>query len=212
MSAYIPKTKRRVIVGAVIAAALAVGCGVAFATSSPRGKYEPRLQMTVPEDKASQIEHSLAPGAPHSQADATTQAKAVAAHDAATPTPGSAPEFDRIPGRMISADTPVPISPELIDVQNGWMASDGKTLVAVYAGVAGDDPGKGRFVIIRQDLAAGSQTMDVVDVPGAGAVSITDAPKGAGVETSAQRGRIGFRGPGGWKGVLDLDNDRANRQ
>ena len=111
---------------------------------------------------------------------------------------------------MLPADTPVPVSPELIEVVNGWLVSDGKTLVAIYAGAAGNDSSKGRFVIIRQDLAAGRQTMDVVDVPGAGAVSITGAPKGIAAETTGQRDRIHFRGAHGSKGDLDLVTDKSN--
>jgi len=80
----------------------------------------------------------------------------------------------------------------------------------------GDNPdaltpvaGKGRFVIVRQNLVAGVQTQKVVDVPGAGALAITDAPTGQAVETTAQRGRLTFRGAAGKSGVLDLATERA---
>ena len=111
---------------------------------------------------------------------------------------------------MIAPDTPVPVSPELIEVENGWLVSDGHTLVAVYAGKAGNDPGKGRFAIVRQNLVAGSQSMDVVDVPGAGALTIGGAPTGASVETAAQTGQIGFSSSQGQTGVLDLATDTVS--
>ncbi|MGD0166595.1 MAG: hypothetical protein ABSC51_04795 [Gaiellaceae bacterium] len=104
----------------------------------------------------------------------------------------------------------MPVSPELIDVKNGWVTSDGKTLTAIYAGAAGNDPTRGRFVIVRQDLAAGQQTMDVVDVPGSGAVTIADAPRGASIETTAQQEPIGYHSARGQNGELDLLNDETH--
>jgi hypothetical protein len=52
------------------------------------------------------------------------------------PVPDSAPR--PIPARMLEADVPVPVAPSILRVRNGWLVSDGKTLVAVYAGAAGD--------------------------------------------------------------------------
>jgi hypothetical protein len=113
---------------------------------------------------------------------------------------------------MLGGDVPVPISPEVLDAGDAWLVSDGVTLVAVYAGAAGDDPANGRIVIVRQNLAAGIQTQDVIDVPEAGALAIVDAPRGEGVETWAQHARLGFRGSSGTTGVLDLVNDHAITQ
>src|SRR5439155_1770731 len=104
-------------------------------------------------------------------------------------------------------DVPVPISPALLRTTNGWLASDGATLVAVYAGAAGNDSSRGRLVIVRQNLVKGIQTQDVVDAGRTGALTIDDAPAGAAVETSSQRGDIGFRGAGGARGVLHLARD-----
>ena len=200
--------QRRSAVGIGVAIVLALSAGVAYATSMSNGTYEPKLDASVPNEKVAQVEHALPPGG--SESSAPAQASAQGPTSLETPVP--APVFDRIPGHMLSADTPVPVSPELVDVENGWLVSDGKTLVAIYAGAAGNDSTRGRFVIVRQDLAAGRQTMDVVDVPGAGAVSITDAPKGVAVETTAQRDRIRFRGTRGPKGDLDLVTDKPDTQ
>ena len=92
---------------------------------------------------------------------------------------------------------------------NAWLVSNGSTLVAVYAGADPRDRTKGRFGIVRQNLVAGVQTQKVVDVPGAGALAITDAPTGQAVETTAQRGRLAFHGAAGKSGVLDLTTERA---
>jgi hypothetical protein len=110
----------------------------------------------------------------------------------------------------VSSSLVLPLSPELIHVRNTWMVSDGRTLVAVYAGSAGYDRQSGRFVIIRQNLELGSQTQTVVDVPGAGAIEIDRAPTGAAVETSAQRSSLHFRGASGSYGTLDLSQNLAS--
>jgi hypothetical protein len=116
--------------------------------------------------------------------------------------PDSVPQ--PIPGRMLGSDVPVPIPPSVLRVRNGWIVSDGRTLVAVYAGAAGKDPSVGRLVIVRQDLAAGRQTVRTLDAGPTGALTITAAPLGSAVETSAQTGSIGVRTAGGRALRLDL--------
>ena len=102
-----------------------------------------------------------------------------------------------IPARMLSPGVPVPIAPSILQMRNGWLVSDGRTLVAVYAGAAGDDPSAGRLVIVRQDLVAGQQTVRTLDAGRTGALAITEAPLGSSVETSAQLGSIQLRTAGG---------------
>jgi hypothetical protein len=109
-----------------------------------------------------------------------------------------------IPARMLGPDVPVPISPALLRVRNGWLVSDGRTLVAVYAGAAGIDPSVGRLVIVRQDLVAGTQTTRIVDAGPTGALTIVTAPVGSSVEASAQTGDLGVRTAGGRALTLDL--------
>ena len=109
-----------------------------------------------------------------------------------------------IPARMLGSDVPVPISPSVLRVRNGWLVSDGRTLVAVYAGAAGDDPWVGRLVVVRQDLVAGTQTVRTIDAGPTGALTIGAAPLGASVETSAQSGSIRVRSAGGRALRLDL--------
>jgi hypothetical protein len=109
-----------------------------------------------------------------------------------------------IPARMISPGVPVPIAPSVLQMRNGWLVSDGRTLVAVYAGAAGDDPSAGRLVIIRQDLVAGQQTVRTVDAGPTGALAIAAAPLGSSVETSAQTGVIRIGRSAGRVLFLDL--------
>jgi hypothetical protein len=105
---------------------------------------------------------------------------------------------------MLGSEVPVPVAPSLLQAGNGWLVSDGKTLVAVYAGAAGGDASTGRVVIVRQDLVAGTQTVRTLDTGPTGALAITAAPLGSSVETSAQAGSIGLRTAGGRRLRLDL--------
>jgi hypothetical protein len=119
--------------------------------------------------------------------------------------PDSAPQ--PIPARMLDSDVPVPVAPSLLRVRNGWLVSDGRTLVAVYAGAAGDDPSVGRLVVVRQELAAGRQTVNTIDAGATGALTIVAAPLGSSVETSAQTGSIRIRTSAGRALSLDLDTE-----
>jgi hypothetical protein len=119
------------------------------------------------------------------------------------------PPADPIPAKMLGADVPVPISPELLSPTNAWVTSDGQTLTAVYAGADGNDSSTGRFVVIRQDLDAGAQTVDSVDTGKTGPISIVNAPLGPSVETSAQQAQLSFSSSKGWTGSIDLGNSDA---
>jgi hypothetical protein len=129
-------------------------------------------------------------------------------NNAPAPTLASAPQ--PIPAQMLSADVPVPIAPSIVRVQNGWLVSDGRTLVAAYAGAAGNDPSVGRVVIVRQNLAAGKQTVGTVDAGPTGALEITAAPLGRTVETSAQTGSLRLRTAGGRLLTLDLGSQTVS--
>ena len=124
------------------------------------------------------------------------------------PAPDSGPQ--PIPAQMLGTDVPVPVAPSVLRVRNGWLASDGNTLVAVYAGAAGNDSSLGRVVIVRQDLAAGRQTVKVVDAGPTGGLAISAAPLGAAAETSAQTGSLRLRTADGRLLTLDLGNDQVS--
>jgi len=159
---------------------LAVGAGFAVAASGPR-----------PEKAAALLRQASV---------ATTDSNA---EPADVPESGPQP----IPARMLGAGAPVPIPPSFLEVRNAWLVSDGRTLVAVYAGAAGNDPSVGRLVIVRQDLVAGQQTVRTLDAGSTGALTIAAAPLGSSIETSAQTAGIRVRAAGGVTLRLDLGTD-----
>ena len=144
-------------------------------------------------------------GAPADKAAALERHVSVATTDS-NPEQVAPPEWAPrpIPARMLSPGVPVPIAPSVLRVRNGWLVSDGRTLVAVYAGAAGDDPSAGRLVIVRQDLVAGQQTVRTVDAGPTGWLAIAAAPLGSSVETSAQTGLIRIGTSAGRALFLDL--------
>ena len=151
-----------------------------LAVAGPSGVSTPQLgsNVTVPPDKAAAMANRM-PSGP----DDATASGAAAATAAFTPEP--------IPAAILGANVPVPISPSAITETNGWLASNGYNLVAVYAGSKGDDPTQGRVVIVRQDVRAMKQTVQIVDAGATGPLTIAaGAPAGAAVETSAQTGSI----------------------
>jgi hypothetical protein len=105
-----------------------------------------------------------------------------------------------------------PIQPaELWPVTNSWRVSDHENFTAVYAGANPDHHGTGRLVVFRQDFVHVKQTAQDVDVKGSGPVTITGAPTGRKVGTSAQKnGEIQFRGANGTTGTLHLSNDTVS--
>jgi hypothetical protein len=114
-----------------------------------------------------------------------------------------------IPAKMLGPKVQTPFPPELLRVRNGWMTADRRRLTAVYAGVAGNDDSRGRFVIFRQDFLYVKQTLNVVDVPGAGELRIIRAPLGAKVESWAQHGKLRFTSGTGVTGILHLKPDKV---
>jgi hypothetical protein len=110
--------------------------------------------------------------------------------------PAPVPHFAAhpIPARLLGPDVPVPVSPALLRPRNGWLVSDGRTLVAVYAGAAGGDPALGRVVVVRQNLVAGEQKLETLDAGPTGPLTIV----------SAETGEIRLRAAGGRLLLLDL--------
>jgi hypothetical protein len=148
---------------------------------------------------------------PAEKAGALSRLTSVATTDsitAAAPAPESTSQA--IPAQMLGTDVPVPISPTIVRVRNGWLVSDGGTLVAVYAGAAGDDPSIGRVVIVRQNLVAGKQTVRAIDAGPTGGLTIAAAPLGKAVETSAQTGRLRLRTAEGRLITLDLGSEEVS--
>ena len=116
---------------------------------------------------------------------------------------GSEPRHEAA-GRMLGPEAPIPISPSVLRLRNGWLASDARTLVAVYAGSAGADPSLGRLVVVRQNLASGSQSVRIVGLGRTGALAIVAAR----LRRSAAVVRLQIRAAGGR--LLRLDLGRGN--
>lgn len=171
--------------GASLVAGLAVAAGGGLAVAAAVGN-------NVPADKAA----ALARLASVATTDSNTEQVAP---------PQQAPQ--PIPARMLGPDAPVPVPPSVLRVRNGWLVSDGRTLVAVYAGAAGDDSSSGRLVIVRQDLVAGKQTVRTLDAGPTGALVVAAAPLGSSVETSAQTGSLRIRTSTGRALRLDLGTE-----
>jgi len=171
---------------AAVAAAVLAGTAAAFA-AAPVEVYIPVLGHSIPAEKVGPVLHALGdPDAPRET-------------PAAAPVPDGAP--DALPGHLIGPDVPIPVSPQVLEPTSGWVAADGRALVAVYAGEAADASGAGRFVIVRQDLAGGAQEQQIVDVARSGAVSILGA--------AGPRRVLSFRTRGGRAGELDLEHGTA---
>lgn len=183
----------RLLIALVAVLLLAAG-GLAAAEVAGVSISQLGVDTPVPTDKAAALERLLTV--------ATTDAST--APSAAGPEPESQP----IPAQMLASDAPVPVAPALLLVRNGWLVSNGKTLVAVYAGAAGGDSSTGRVVIVRQNLVSGRQTLATLDAGPTGALTIADAPTGASVETTAQTGGIRLRTARGRFFTLDLGRGR----
>ena len=152
---------------------------LATAGSSSVSTLRVGSNVTIPADKAAAMANRM----PSAASDATESAGPAAAAPAFIPDP--------IPAAILGADVPVPISSSILTETNGWLVSNGYNLVAVYAGSAGSDSTQGRVVIVRQDLRAGKQTVQIVDAGATGPLAITaDAPTGAAVETTALTGAL----------------------
>jgi hypothetical protein len=181
---------------ATAVAVLGLGAGGGLASAAAVGVSIPQLDINtpVPAEKAAPLQRLVS----------------VATTDSNTePAPAPSSEPAPIPAEVLSSDVPVPVPPAVLRERNGWLVSDGKTLVAVYAGAAGSDSSVGRIVIVRQDLVAGTQTVRIVDAGRTGALMIAHAPLGRSVETSAQTGAISLRTGRGRSVTLDLSRNEV---
>jgi hypothetical protein len=171
-----------------------------LATAGSSNVSIPRLgsDVTVPADKAA----AMADRMPSAPSDATASAGPAAA-TAFTPDP--------IPAKILGSDVPVPVSSSIIAETNGWLVSDGYTLVAVYAGSKGDDPTQGRVVVVRQDLRATTQTVQIVDAGATGPLTVAaGAPTGEAVETAAQTGALMLNTSHGATVQLNLSTNKVS--
>ena len=180
----------KLLAGALGLLLLGTGSGLAVAAAGGLSIPQLGVNVRVPADKAAALERL----ASVATTDSNTQ-----------PAPAPSVPAAPIPARLLGPDTPAPVSPSLLHVRNGWLVSDGRALVAVYAGAAGGDPSRGRIVIVRQNLVAGKQTVRILDARrGTGALTIASAPLGRSVETSAQTASLRLRAADGRPFALGL--------
>lgn len=114
------------------------------------------------------------------------------------------------PADMVSREGCEFVSPEEFSpVTGGWHVADRRQTTTVCAGAAGTEGRSiGRFLILRTEVTQAQQHLDQVDVQGTGPLTITQAPLGAKVVTSAQRdGTLEFKGSSGVTGELHLADD-----
>ena len=179
-------------------AALAVAgtlSGLAAAGSSSVLVPQVGSNVVVPADKATAMANRM----PSAASDASSPSGAAVAPPF-TPQP--------IPAAILGPDVPVPVSASIINATNGWLVSNGYNLVAVYAGSAGGDSTQGRVVIVRQDLTAGKQTVQIVNAGSTGPLSVAPtAPSGAAVETTALTGSLDLRTSDGRMARLNLSTN-----
>lgn len=119
---------------------------------------------------------------------------------------------------ILPAGTPPPIGGSVLTEINGWLAADGSNLIAVYAGSDPSDPSTGRLVIVRQSFPAGTQSMQITNLAGSGALTIkanglstpsaSSAP-GA-VPAAALNGSLAYSGASGASGQLNLTTGTAS--
>jgi hypothetical protein len=89
---------------------------------------------------------------------------------------------------------------------NEWVASDHRRFIAVDAGVDPLDPSTGLLGIFRQNYLRVTQTQRVIEVPEAGELELTGAPRGSARAALSAPAKLRFEGAGGVGGVLDLSH------
>jgi hypothetical protein len=112
------------------------------------------------------------------------------------------------PGKLIPDPDPIVSSEVMLLIESGWHVGNHWGYTLVNAGQATGDRSKGLFAISRYRVHNDSLKLDLVNVPGAGAVRITKAPVGGSVVTWAQRrGNLQFKSKSGITGTLHLKDD-----
>jgi len=188
------KSFRRGLV-ALAAMTVLAGGGAALAATQghPAGRtYVPSLGISVPQSKLRALEHS-APRA----LDPRMSVQKPVGHLRTTPVNG-------IAARYLPSMRQGPFPPEILRFTRAWQVSDGRTLVAVYAGVNPAQASAGRIIIFRQNILAGTQSQVLINVAGSGALTITRAPLGVRAERSGETGVLTLRGASGKTYTLHL--------
>lgn len=120
----------------------------------------------------------------------------------------SEPETKSSPAEIVSSPQSFLGSESLQPISNAWRTSNARRFTQVEAGALPSDDSVGALAIFRYSFKNATQDADLVKVIGSGALKITHAPTGSGVESTSQHnGKIEFSSEYGARGRLDLSND-----
>lgn len=120
----------------------------------------------------------------------------------------SEPEMKSSPAELVSSPPSLLGSESVKPISNAWRTSNARRLTQVEAGALPGDDSVGALAIFRYSFKSAAQDADLVKVIGSGALKITHAPAGSGVESTAQRsGKIEFSSKNGARGTLNLSDD-----
>ena len=119
-----------------------------------------------------------------------------------------------VPGEVVQDPDPIVSEHVMGSLENAWRAGDERELTWVYAGATGLDPitgepsAAGRLLIVRERYSRHrppTTSTQQIDVAGAGALRIVEAPLGPrATELAANGETIAFESAAGAPGTLDL--------
>ncbi len=118
------------------------------------------------------------------------------------------------PATVVGDPDPLVSSSVMPRIVNGWSVQSHGQITQVVAGVARDGSrNRGLLAVARQRARPYSLTLDLVAVPGSGAVKITSGPTGEKAGRGAGHGNLQFAGARGVRGTLSLtDNSLTMRR
>lgn len=119
-----------------------------------------------------------------------------------------------VPGKIVTDPEPIVSDDVMSPLVNAWRVGSHTEYTWIYSGGAGTDPltgqqsPDGRLIITRERYRRNRPMVtstEQVDVPGSGALRISDAPLGGRVTRSAHHsGELAFTSESGIAGTLDL--------
>jgi hypothetical protein len=120
--------------------------------------------------------------------------------------------FNTVAAQMVSSPDPAVSEMDMPRITNGWTVEDHHQTTSVIAGAGNPPETTGLFAVYRLRVKPFKDGTDLVEVPGAGPLTITKAPLGGKVAHSAQQhGDIEFTSKNGVTGVLHLSDDTVTR-
>lgn len=140
------------------------------------------------------------------QIDAGTAAQIAAVHPA-PPRYATGPSPSTIPATSDGPGCVVPTS-VLAHASSSWTVGSHEQNTKVCAGVSPISPKTGLFVVLRHSFIYSHQWIDVVQIPGAGRLTLVRLPEGPGSEQALQEhGTLSFTSESGIGGELHLYDD-----